>query len=350
MNVRDLVLRMRALAASHRVERELDEELAFHIEREAQRHIADGLRAAEALTRARTRFGSVSLAADECRDARGTAIVDDLARDILYAFRSFLRAPLTTLTIIATVGLGLGLITVVFTVYNTFFLRRDAVRNPTELFGVRPAPAPTARTWISFTRPRYEALRRETNVLTDAVAMVRDVRTRIDGRPLRSTLVTGNFFRVLGVDAALGRTLIPADDDPSAGRSVMVLSHRGWHRLFADDPTAIGQDVRVNGLPFMIVGIMPENFRFVSPEYFKVLGIEVVRGRGFMATERTPDAGVVIVSEQTARRLWTNRDPVGRIVRLQASQPSGPGQPDAAPPQPRAYTVIGVVRDVTTHP
>ena len=121
------------MVAPRRVERELDEELAFHIERETQKHIADGLSPADALTRARARFGSVPLAADQCRDARGTAIVDALARDILYAFRSFRRAPLTALTIVATVGLGLGLITVVFTVYNNVFLHVDAVRNPGEL-------------------------------------------------------------------------------------------------------------------------------------------------------------------------------------------------------------------------
>jgi hypothetical protein len=111
MNLRDLFLRLRALVAPHRVERELDEELAFHIERETQKHIAAGLSPADARTRARARFGPVPLAADQCRDARGTAVVDDLTRDILYAFRTFRRAPLTAITIVATVALGLGVIT-----------------------------------------------------------------------------------------------------------------------------------------------------------------------------------------------------------------------------------------------
>ena len=128
MNLRDLFLRIRALVAPHRVERELDEELAFHIERETQKHIDAGLSPADARTRARARFGPVPLAADQCRDARGIIVVDDLTRDILYAFRTFRRAPLTAITIVATVALGLGLITVVFTIYNIFFLRVDAIR------------------------------------------------------------------------------------------------------------------------------------------------------------------------------------------------------------------------------
>src|SRR5262245_16336239 len=134
MNRRDLSLRIRALVAPRLVERELDEELAFHIQREMQKHVADGLSPAAARARARARFGPVSLAADQCRDARGIAFVDVLARDVSYAFRTFRRAPLAALTIVATVALGLGLVAAVFTFYNAFFHRVDAVQNPGELF------------------------------------------------------------------------------------------------------------------------------------------------------------------------------------------------------------------------
>src|SRR5262245_40510416 len=127
MTLRDLFLRVRALANPRRVERELDEELAFHIERETQKHLADGLSRSDAHTRARARFGSMPLVADQCRDARGTALVDAVIRDILYAFRSFRRAPLVALTIVATVGLGLGMVSVVLTLYSAIYLRTDAV-------------------------------------------------------------------------------------------------------------------------------------------------------------------------------------------------------------------------------
>lgn len=110
MNLRDLFLRVRALVAPRRVEHELDDELAFHIESDTQRHIANGVSAADARARALARFGPVSLVADRCRDARGTALIDDLARDVLYAFRTFRRAPLAAFTIVATVALGLGLV------------------------------------------------------------------------------------------------------------------------------------------------------------------------------------------------------------------------------------------------
>jgi hypothetical protein len=260
MSLRDLFLRMRALAAPRRVERELREELAFHIERESQKHVASGLSPAEARMRALARFGSVPLAADRCRDARGTASAEALVRDVSYAFSAFRRAPLAALTIVATVALGLGLVAVVFTFYNAFFLRVDAVREPGELFSViRPTRA-EADSWVPFARAEYDALRRETTVFTDVVAMVRGIETRIDGRPVSSALVTGNFFQVLGVQAALGRTFTPHDDELSAGRPI-VISHRGWIKLFAGDPTVIGRTVPVNGVPCEVAGVMPEAFR-----------------------------------------------------------------------------------------
>src|SRR5678815_3144335 len=133
MTLRDLFLRVRALATLRRVERELDEELAFHIERETKKHLADGLSPADARARAQARFGSVPLVADQCRDARGIGFVDDVARDILYALRTFHRAPLAAVTIVATVALGLGLVTAVFAFYDAVFLHIDEVRNPGEL-------------------------------------------------------------------------------------------------------------------------------------------------------------------------------------------------------------------------
>jgi predicted permease len=217
----------------------------------------------------------VPLAADQCRDARGITFVDALARDILYAFRTFRRAPLAALTIVATVALGLGMITVVFTVYNIMFLRVDAVRSPGELFEVerRTGPATEAP---AFTRPEYDAMRRDTSVFTDAVAILQPIRTRIEGRLVRSALVTGNFFRMLGVGPALGRAFTPADDERLTGRPVIVLSHSGWTKLFAGDPGVIGRSVRINGLPYEIVGVMPEGVRGLGmspPDYWAPLAL-----------------------------------------------------------------------------
>jgi predicted permease len=273
MNYRDWKLRVRALLAPRRVERELDEELAFHIERETEKHLASGVRPAEARARALARFGPVALAADECRDARGTAFIDGCVRDILYAFRTFRRAPLAALTVVTTVALGLGLVAVVYTFLNALIFRVDQVPNPGELFAVERPRSPGGER-VRLTRPQFDALRRETGVFSDAFAMLPDIDSRIDGRMMAGTLVTGNFFQVLGVSAALGRVLTPADDERDAGRPVVVLSHRGWSRRFASDPSVIGRSLLVNGVRFEIVGIMPEGLRgldVAAPDYWAPL-------------------------------------------------------------------------------
>ncbi|HLG54139.1 MAG TPA: ABC transporter permease [Vicinamibacterales bacterium] len=288
MNLRDLFLRIRALVTPHRVERELDEELAFHVERETQKHMAAGLSPADARTRARARFGPVSLVADQCRDVRGISLVDDVGRDVLYAWRTFRRAPLAALTIVATVALGLGLVTAVFTIYALFMLRTDAVRNPGELFavGIEQLTGPGSDP-DTFTLSDYDALRRETSVFTDTVAMG-GWAGRVEGRLARSTFVTGNFFRVLGVQSALGRPLLPSDDERFAGQPVIVLSHTGWRKWFKSDPAVIGRRMIINGAPYEIVGVMPDGFRGLGttpPDYWAPLALagqlgDELAGRG----------------------------------------------------------------------
>jgi predicted permease len=286
MNLRDLFLRLRAMVAPRRVERELDEELAFHLERETQKHIAAGLSPQDARTTARARFGSVALAADQCRDERGTGLIDDLARDMRYAFRTFRRAPLAALTIVATIAIGLGIVAAVFTFFNAFFFRVDVVHNPDELFAVVRPTRPGADSWVPLTRGDYETLQRESDVFVDAAAIVSGIETRIDGRAAGPMLVTGNFFHLLGVQAELGRTLTPADDGPSTDRPI-VFSHRAWMKLFAGDPAIVGRTVRINGVPCVVVGVMPETFRGLNvapPEFWGPLTLA--------AEFRPADAGV----------------------------------------------------------
>src|SRR5262245_20982072 len=119
MSVRDLKLRLRALLTPRRVEQDLHDELAFHVEREAKR-LAEQ-RAPPDRTQAgpQARFGSTAVVADECRDGLGTAFVDNTVRHVRFALRSLSRAPLVAFTIGATVAIGLGVVAVLFTILNT---------------------------------------------------------------------------------------------------------------------------------------------------------------------------------------------------------------------------------------
>jgi predicted permease len=294
MTLHDLKLRVRAVLARRRVEADLDEELAFHLERETQKHVAGGVDPVEARRRAQARFGSVSVAAEACRDARGTALVDNVARDVQYALRSFRRAPLAALTIVATVGLGLALVTVVFTFLNRFIFRVDQVHNPYELFAVERQRTANAE-GLTFTRPQYEAFVRDTGVFSDAFARTADIDAWIDGTRMEGGLVTGNFFHVLGVGAARGRTLTPSDDRPG-GALVMVISHRAWTTRFASDPGVLARPVLVNGARVQIVGIMPDGFRglMVAPlDFWAPLAIAGQFRPAWQGQEDTVGLGLV---------------------------------------------------------
>jgi predicted permease len=340
MTLRDIKLRARALMAPRRVERELNDELDFHLEREVEKLVAGGMNRADARGRARARFGSVALAAEQCRDQRGTAFIDDCVRDTLYALRGVRRAPLAALTIVLTVALGLGLVATVFTAFNLFVFRVDAVQNPDELFGVERPRSPGGER-IRFTLPEYEALRRETAVFSDAVAMLPDITSRIDGRLMEGTLVTGNFFQVLGVNPALGRALMPSDDERGAGRPVMVLSHAGWSRLFERDPAALGRAMLVNGFEYEIVGVMPEGFRGLSvgsADYWAPLSL-LGQFRRFHAGREH------LVALDVVGRLKPGLSPKTALAELTvwASGRSGAAQVDARGPmialEPRRGTI-----------
>ena len=276
VNLRDVRLRIRALFAPRRVEREMDEELRFHLEMETRKHLAAGLSADEARARAQARFGSTAVAADACRDARGLSLLDATVGDVLYALRTFRRSPMVAATIVGTVALGLGLVAAVFTIFNAFVFRPDAVRDPDSLFSLRWALSGNATAHVRFTLPRYQSLRGETDIFSGVCARLADITSRIDGRMMEGQLVTGNFFEVVGVNTVLGRPLMPEDDVRGAGRPVMVLSHSGWSRLFDSDPGVVGRSVSVSGFQYQIVGVAAEGFRglgVLPPDYFAPLSL-----------------------------------------------------------------------------
>jgi predicted permease len=267
--------RLESLIFRGRRESDLAEELQLHVEREAERLESTGLSPEAARRRAARLFGGMDQVKEACRDQRRTAIVDNLARDVRYAFRSFRRAPLAATTIVLTVALGLGLVTVAFTLLNAFLFRADEVPHVHELFAVeRPRTSSGER--VRLTREQYDALVRETGVFSGAFAMLPDVDSRVDGRLLAGTLVTANFFEVLGVDAALGRPLTQANAAERGAPPVVVLSHRGWSSQFGSDPDVLGKTVLLSGVHFQVVGVMPEGFRGLSvgpPDYWAPLSV-----------------------------------------------------------------------------
>jgi predicted permease len=224
-------------------------------------------------------------------------LLDNVLRDVRYAWRLLRRTPVAALTIVMTVGLGLGLVAVVFTILNAFVFRADEVRNPDELFAVGRQRSANAEP-ETFTQPQYEAFVRETGVFSDAFATTPQVQAWIEGLRQEGYLVTGNYFHVLGVGAARGRTLTPLDDEP--GRPpVLVLSHRAWSQHYASDPSVLDRTVRVNGASFQIVGVMPEGFRglevLAAPDFWAPLSLRDRFRSAQEGREDSPPVGVHII-------------------------------------------------------
>src|SRR5262245_54444916 len=244
MNLRDLILRARVLCLPNRAERDLDDELQFHIERETRKLTDEGMSSEKARMTARARFGSVTATADGCRDVRGTAFIDNTIGDLQYALRTFRRAPLAALTIVVTVAIGLGVVAVLFTVLNVLVFRTDSVPGVTEIYSVE-RPQQANEDLSKFTRQRFEDLRSGTNVFSEAYAGLNNLDLRVDGRTMAVNLVSASFFRVVSVNPIMGRALNAADDDRSGGNPVLVLSDRGWQRHFKRAANVIGRTVLV---------------------------------------------------------------------------------------------------------
>src|SRR5258708_20572251 len=257
MNWNDLWLRLCALILRNRVESELDDELESHIEMQARKNLAAGMSEAEALRRARVQFGGAEQVKEECRDARRVRLIETIGQDILYAIRGFRRSPTFVLTVVATIALGLGLNTTLFTILNAYFFRTVSVHDPHSLYEFLWTDRAGGR--HSFTWQEYQEFLEENPAFSDALAY-RSVFTRLDGRNILGHSVSGNYFRMLGVGAALGRTLLPADSSPQGREPVIVLGYSTWQSQFASDRDVVGKKVWLRGYPFEVVGVALPGF------------------------------------------------------------------------------------------
>jgi predicted permease len=257
MNWNDLLLRLRALVFRNRVESDLDDELDCHIEMQARKNQTTGMGEAEAMRLARMQFGGAEQIKEECRDARRVRPIESTGQDILYAIRGFRRSPTFVLTVVATIALGLGLNTTLFTIFNAYFFRTVSVHDPHSLYEFLWTDRVGER--HSFTWPEYREFLKENPAFSDALAY-RSVLTRTDGRDISGYLVNGDYFQMLRVGAELGRTLLPTDSSEPGREPVIVLGYDTWRGQFGSDPNIIGKNLWLRGYPFEVVGVARPGF------------------------------------------------------------------------------------------
>jgi predicted permease len=179
-------------------------------------------------------------------------VADSLFHDIRYALRTLRRAPLFAATVVATMGLGLGLLGSAFTILNAYLLKPIDLPNPYALHSLSWDTDTTRRQ--RFTMADYQALQPEARRFAQ-VAAAQNVTVMQDSVSTGGLLVTGNYFELIGARPALGRLLRPDDAPARGGRAVAVLSHQAWRSRYGSDPAIVGQRIPLGGQRFEVVGV-----------------------------------------------------------------------------------------------
>jgi len=254
---RTLAVRARALVRRRAADAELDEEIRYHLEREVERRMARGEIETEARLSARRDFGNVTALTEEARSASRMDAIEQVMQDTRYAVRSFRRAPRFALTVILTIGLGLGLVTSAFTIFDAYVLRLFDVRDPRSLFEMRLHDRWGRERNASWNE--YRALAQANPAFSESFACVWIIARR-DGAPVMLQAVTGSFFRMLGVGPALGRVIQPDDAATAGGGAFLVLSHRAWLAKFGGDSSVVGKAFRIRDRSYEVIGVAREGF------------------------------------------------------------------------------------------
>jgi predicted permease len=252
-----ILVRLKALVRRAQSDAELDEEIRYHLERETERNLERGMNGDDARIAARRAVGNVTIATEQARDSMRWRWLEELRQDIHYALRAFSRAPTFVLTVVTTIGLGLGLLTAAFTLFETYVLRPNAVRDPSSLYDVSWYSRDGARrrpTWQD-----YRALDAKRDVLVESYAGI-SMQVRVRGLPLVGQLVTGNYFSMLGATPAIGRLLRFDDADVPRASAVVVLGYDTWRSVFGADSSIIGRMLPINGVPLRVVGVARQGF------------------------------------------------------------------------------------------
>ena len=247
-------------------EREMQDEMRIHIELYQADLQRQGVPEEEARRRAFAEFGGVSGLEEECRDAVGLRLVDELRGDVSYAFRLLRRSPVFTLVALLSLGLGIGANTAIFSLIDTVLVRTLPVDDPHRLFFVDNSGGKAGGT-SGPPYPCFELLRDHNRFLSGIAAFApRPLKVSIDGMPeqVRGQYASGAYFDLLGVRATHGRMLTPADDsEPGLGGphgAAAVISDGYWTRRFGRDPAVLGKSVQVGARWVTIVGITPPAF------------------------------------------------------------------------------------------
>lgn len=294
-----LPLRIRSLFRKNRVEKELTEELRFHVEKLIEENLAKGMTPQEARYAALRELGGVEQIKEECRDMRQVNFVEDLLRDLGFGLRQLRRNPGFTVVAVITLALGIGANTAIFSLVDAVMLKSLPVANPKQLYRLgdnnncceMTGTTQNGGSYVLYSYPLYKEVRdhtpefRELAAFTPFLTQLAVKRSSASGpaKPYNGELVSGNYFRMFGVSAFTGRVLTANDDRPTAP-PVAIMNYHTWQQDYGLDPSVIGSAFAINGLLYTVVGVAPPGFygdtlRSDPPDFWLPLGTEPALNR-----------------------------------------------------------------------
>jgi hypothetical protein len=266
-------------------DRDMQHEMAFHVDSLARDYARDGLSEVDAQRAARRRFGNLTRLKERGHDELTMRLAEDVTRDVIHGARGLWRSPGFSLAVIMTLALGIGGNTAVFSVVDQLLLRPLPYPDGDQLVIVEESTAGlnsradvSPANWLDWQREsrtfrRFAAWQPWAFTLTGA------------GEPRRvnAQLVSSEFFPLLSLAPLLGRAISDEDDRPNAPR-VAVLSYRAWQDQLGGDRRAIGRTVQLDDRRYEIVGVMPAGFRFVREDVDLWTAYQLDRNRPWRET------------------------------------------------------------------
>lgn len=266
--LRVFAARVQALFARRRADGEFDDEVQGHLQMLTERFERQGMTPEEAADAARRQFGNATPLQQKQREARTFLSPSDVWRDVRYGARVLLRNPGSNAAVVVALALGIGMNSAVFSFVNALLLRPPAgVAKPGTLRELwqHNRLAGGVESSLPFTYPDYVYDRDHNRSFSGLLAFDGDGAQAIwnragEGTVIHGQMVSGNFFSVLEVPAALGRTLAEEDDQLGNPQPVVVLSDTFWRTHMRADPGVVGKTMMLNGSSFTVVGVAPPGF------------------------------------------------------------------------------------------
>jgi predicted permease len=270
--VEKLRLRARSLVRRGRVERELNDELRFHLEQQIAENLAAGMSADEARYAARRNVGGAEQIKEECRDMRGVNWIRDLTQDIRYGVRMLRKNPGFTAVAVLTLALGIGANTAIFTLLHAALWKPLPIENPQEIFHLMRASAVGDFAGeFSISYPLFQQFAGAAQPWGEVFATSTTGSRKFGLGPLPAERVTGeavsaNYFSVLHVGPILGRVFEAQDDSVLGGNHVAVLSDAFWKRRFQSGPSVLGKTIYFDEAAYTVVGVVQPGFSGTEAE------------------------------------------------------------------------------------